>query len=290
MPDSIIQDERTERPIVSGPRQRSAQWGDLMIALAKAQGDVQGAKKDSQNPHFKSKYADLASVWDAIREPFAKNGLAVMQWPRVVENGVELETIIAHGEQFISDVLWMPCAQMTAHGIGSAITYARRYALMPIAGVAPEEDDGNGAVEGCKPAPGSAGGGTQFRPARRSPGMAQTESLRIDPADRDMVQGHGRSQYEADKAKKAAAGPLGGREATAKEARATKLRVKTDEKIDFLKNGAPWTRDGLNQYWVNETAWRTWMADANNEALGEYQRFLDAYANAEMTIRPVELA
>ncbi len=208
MPDTVMSAESSteQKLIVQGPRQRSPQWGDLMTALAKAQGEVQGAKKDSSNPHFKSSYADLSSVWDAIREPFAKNGLAVMQWPRVVEGGVELETIIAHGEQFISDVLWMPCAQMTAHGIGSAITYARRYALMPVAGVAPEDDDGNGAVDGHKPgAPGTAGAGTQFRPQRRSPGMAQTESLRVDPADRDMVQGDGRSQYEADKAKKAAA-------------------------------------------------------------------------------------
>jgi hypothetical protein len=203
----MAEHEDTDRDvIVQGPRQRSVQWGDLMTALAKAQGEIEGAKKDSQNPHFKSSYADLASVWSAIREPLSKNGLAITQWPRVVSGAVEVETILAHGEQFISDVLWMPCAKMDAHGIGSATTYARRYALMAIAGVAPEDDDGNAAIDRSG-APGSAGGGTQFRPARRSPGMAQTESLRVDPADRDMVQGDGRSQYEANKAKKAEALP-----------------------------------------------------------------------------------
>lgn len=159
-----------ENVIVQGPRQRSAQWGDLMTALAKAQGEIEGAKKGSVNPGFKradqpegAKYADLASVWDAIRAPMSKNGLAITQWPRVVQGAVEVETILAHGEQFISDILWMPCAQMNAHGIGSATTYARRYALMAVAGVAPEDDDGNAAIDRSG-VPGSAGGGRDFRP------------------------------------------------------------------------------------------------------------------------------
>lgn len=288
MPDTIInQSEEAAGVIVQGPRQRSAQWGDLMTALAKAQGEIEGAKKDSQNPHFKSSYADLASVWAAIREPLSKNGLALTQWPRVVNGAVEVETILAHGEQFISDVLWMPCSKMDAHGIGSATTYARRYALMAVAGVAPEDDDGNGAAIGGA---GTAGAGTQFRPARRSPGMAQTESLRVDPADRDMVQGDGRSQYEADKAKKAATGPLGGRESTPEEAVALKIKNGVDKRIDALKRGAPWTRDGLDQFWNADEKWINWMSDPNNKQLREYERFSNAYADAEMNIRPVELA
>ncbi len=295
--DTVMQTD-VPATIVQGPRQRSAQWGDLMTALAKAQGEIGGAKKDSINPAFKqpgkpegSKYADLASVWDAIREPLSKNGLAVMQWPRVVEGAVEIETIVAHGEQFISDVLWMPCSKMDAHGIGSAITYGRRYALMAVAGVAPEDDDGNGAVDGHKPgAPGSAGGGGQFRPARRSPGMAQTESLRVDPRDHDMVQGDGRSQYEADKAKKTSTGPLGGREATAEEAIATKITNAVNKRIDALKRGSPWTRDGLDQFWAGDKKWIDWMSDPNNKQLKEYERFTNAFADAEVNIRPVELA
>lgn len=173
--------------IVQGQRQRSKQWGDLMMALAKAQGEIEGAKKDSQNPHFRSSYADLASVWASIREPLSKNGLAITQWPRVAGIGVEVETILAHGEQFISDVLWMPCSKMDAHGIGSATTYARRYALMAIAGVAPEDDDGNGAVDGHKPgAAGTASGGTQFRPERRAPAtVGQALALAREEGERD---------------------------------------------------------------------------------------------------------
>lgn len=276
---------------------RSGEIKDLACALSKAQGAMENAKKDSENPGFKrdgknSTYADLASVWTAIRKPLADNGLCVMQWPRTVEGGVEIETELLHESgQFMRDTLWLPCPTMTVHTVGSTITYGRRYALMAIVGIAPEDDDGNAAMDGHKTgAPGSAGGGGQFRPARRSPGMAQTESLRVDPADKDMVQGDGRSQYEADKAKKAAHSNGATKEAEQANPRAAKLRVKTDEKIKFLKEGAPWTRDGLDQYWANETAWRTWMADANNNALNEWQRFLDAFADAEMTIRPVELA
>lgn len=191
MPDSVMSPEQDERPfIVQGPRQRSTQWGDLMVALAKAQGEIEGAKKDSEavvTGSTKRKYADLASVWTAIRAPLTKNGLAVMQWPRVVQNGVEIETIVAHGEQFISDVLWMPCAQMNAHGIGSAITYGRRYALMAVAGVAPEDDDGDGAMDRSG-VPGSAGGGKDFRPPgprRQSSWGEGGKQAAIEEAQRD---------------------------------------------------------------------------------------------------------
>jgi hypothetical protein len=272
MPDNIMnQSEEAAGVIVQGPRQRSAQWGDLMTALAKAQGEIEGAKKDSQNPHFKSSYADLASVWAAIREPLSKNGLALTQWPRVVNGAVEVETILAHGEQFISDVLWMPCSKMDAHGIGSATTYARRYALMAIAGVAPEDDDGNGAVDGHKPgAAGTASGGTQFRPARRSPGMAQTESLRVDPADRDMVQGDGRKQYEVDKAKKAAA--------SINTPAAAGSAIK---RIEWVKTSIAYLAD------KDEHVARDWWAE-NKERIAvietalptEYERLLDTYNEA----------
>lgn len=301
MTDSMIP-ETADNLIVQGPRQRSAQWGDLMIALAKAQGEIEGAKRSSVNPAFKqpgkpegSKYADLASVWDAIREPMSKNGLAIMQWPRVTDNAVEIETILACGEQFISDVLWIPCAQMTAHGIGSAITYGRRYALMAVAGVAPEDDDGNAAVEGHKPGvPGSAGGGGDFRPAgpRRFQGTGNGswgpggKQAAIDEAERDGLIDHTRKKGELPKK----TGPLGGREATPEEARAAKIKAKTDERISALKARKDWTRPALEKFWEDQANWREWMADPNNEALKDYERFTDAYQDAETNIKPVELA
>lgn len=285
--DTIInQSEESNGVIVQGPRQRSAQWGDLMTALAKAQGEIEGAKKDSQNPHFKSSYADLASVWAAIREPLSKNGLALTQWPRVVNGAVEVETILAHGEQFISDVLWMPCSKMDAHGIGSATTYARRYALMAVAGVAPEDDDGNGAAIGGS---GTAGAGTQFRPPgprRQSSWGEGGKQGVIEEAQRDGLTANAPPKG----ATSPKAGPLGGREATAEEAVALKIKNAVDKRIDALKRGKPWTRDSLDQFWNDDKKWIDWMSDPNNKQIKEYDRFSNAFADAEMSIRPVELA
>lgn len=289
MPDTILTPEAAPATfIVQGPRQRSTQWGDLMAALAKAQGEIEGAKKDSQNPHFKTSYADLASVWAAIREPLAKNGIVITQWPRVAQNAVELETIIAHGEQFISDVLWMPCGKMDAHGIGSAITYARRYALMAAVGVAPEDDDGQGAMEGHKPgAPGSAGAGTQFRPERRQqsswgPGG---KAAAIAEAEADGLIDHNRKKGELPKKP----GEPTAEETKAAE-RALKIKVKTDERIIALKSEKNWTRAKLDKFWADNTAWREWMSDPANEALKDYERFTDAFLDAENNLKPVELA
>lgn len=213
MPDTVMSNMETPQPMATGYQRRSVEFDKLAAAIAKAQGAMENAEKGAENLAFKrdgkpSTYATLGNVWDAIRKPLADNGLSVMQWPRTVDKGVEIETELLHESgQFMRDTLWLPCPTMTVHTIGSTITYGRRYALMSIVGIAPEDDDGNAAVDGHKPgAPGTAGAGSQFRPERRrNPGTAQTESLRVDPVDRDMVQGDGRSQYEADKAKKAAA-------------------------------------------------------------------------------------
>jgi hypothetical protein len=132
--------------------QRSDTIGKLFAALAKAQLAMDDATKDSANPHFRSKYADLSSVREAIRRPFAENGLAYTQFARfnTEAKAVEVETMLVHGEsgEFVSDTLAIPCPQATAHAIGSAITYGRRFSLMAVSGVAPaEDDDGNAASE-----------------------------------------------------------------------------------------------------------------------------------------------
>lgn len=138
-----------DEPIASVQRnfRRSESIAALAASLAKAQGEMEGAKKDSANPYFKSKYADLGSVWDAIRKPFSANGLAVMQFPRSTDGGVEIETLLAHSSgEWVAETLMLPASKHDAQGLGSAITYARRYGLQSIAGVAPEDDDGNAAV------------------------------------------------------------------------------------------------------------------------------------------------
>jgi hypothetical protein len=116
---------------------------ELASALSKAQGEIKGALKDSNNPFFKSKYADLSSVWDAIREPLAKNNLAVVQFP---QGDCSLLTILTHSSgEYMSASYTMTPTKKDPQGIGSAITYMRRYALQSVMGVCPEDDDGNQA-------------------------------------------------------------------------------------------------------------------------------------------------
>lgn len=129
---------------------------ELFTALSIAQGKIENAKKASTNPHFKSKYADLASVWDAGREVFTTEGLAVIQLPCEAPAGqVGLETTITHKSgQSMASKFFMPVAQANnPQAVGSALTYAKRYALLGAFGIAPEDDDGNAATtpSGSKP-------------------------------------------------------------------------------------------------------------------------------------------
>jgi hypothetical protein len=126
--------------------ERSESINELATALAVAQGVIEGAAKDSANPFFKSKYADLASVWDAIRAPLAENGLSVLQLPSAEGPKVTITTMLAHKSgQWIQSALTVTAKEDTPQAVGSAITYARRYALQSVVGVAPEDDDGERA-------------------------------------------------------------------------------------------------------------------------------------------------
>lgn len=128
---------------------QSEQINELAAALAIAQGKITGALKDSANPFFKSKYADLASVWDACREHLSANGLAVIQTTEDVESGICVKTTLAHKSgQWISGVLTMTPKDSSPQAAGSCLTYARRYALAAIVGVAQVDDDANAATHG----------------------------------------------------------------------------------------------------------------------------------------------
>jgi hypothetical protein len=121
----------------------------LAAALARAQGSMKGAVKDSANPFFKSKYADLASVVESIRSSFSANGLSYIQTVQPSDRDeVRVETMILHasGEWISCGVLALPVSKVDAQGYGSALTYARRYSLSAAVGVAPEDDDGNAAT------------------------------------------------------------------------------------------------------------------------------------------------
>jgi len=143
----------------------SEQINELAAALANAQGEIAGALKDSENPFYKSRYADLASVWAACRGPLSKAGLAVIQVPSAFLCGedqlqVTVETLLAHssGQWVRGEVSVITKGDPQA--VGSAVTYLRRYAVAAFVGVAPEAEDddaeaaqGRGLVAGAKAAP-----------------------------------------------------------------------------------------------------------------------------------------
>ena len=117
-------------------------------ALVKAQALIEGAVKDSSNPAFRSKYADLSAVLAVIRQPMADNDLCVLQSPIRADGGVEVETLILHKSgEWIAQSCFIPINKWDAHGTGSGITYGRRYGLMSIFCIGTEDDDGNTAVE-----------------------------------------------------------------------------------------------------------------------------------------------
>lgn len=125
----------------------------LAEALAKAQGAFQTASKDKTNPHFGSKYADLASIMEACRGPLSENGLSFVQVLNNDDKGVLVVTRLMHvSGEFIESPCWLPVAQKTPQGYGSAITYARRYGFATLIGIASEvDDDGNAANGSGKP-------------------------------------------------------------------------------------------------------------------------------------------
>lgn len=126
---------------------RSDQINEIAAALAKAQAEIEGAEKSRTNPAFKSQYATLADAWDACRGPLSKNGLSIVQLPTFTDGKARVTTMLLHSSgQFIEESLDLPVSKSDAQGIGSAITYGRRYGLMAMAGIAPDDDDdGNSA-------------------------------------------------------------------------------------------------------------------------------------------------
>lgn len=143
----------------SGNGNNSNGIGNLATALAAAQGQIKSAEKNASIPN-RGRYADLASTWDACREALSNHGLSVVQIPLNGENDtVGVTTVLMHksGES-ISGTLFLPVGQRTPQAVGSAITYARRYMLAAMVGVAPEDDDGQDAAKG-------AGSHVENRPA-----------------------------------------------------------------------------------------------------------------------------
>lgn len=255
--DSIIQQTGIE-PVPY--RNRSSSIVELAAALVKAQAAMEGAKKENKaivTGTTARTYADLASVWEAVRKPLTDNGLGIVQWPRTAGNGVEIETTLLHTSgQFMSDVLWVPANKMDAQGLGSAITYGRRYALMAVTGIAPVDDDGEDAVKGL----GSASSGGEFRPAGRRPlppaVQRQDRAAQTAEAQRDGLTAN---------PKKETAPPASG-------ANATKRAMWCQDAMDGFKL-AP-SKDALNDWWKSNTE-RLQIVEESMPML--YEKLLIAY-------------
>ena len=127
--------------------QKSDSINELAAALSKAQGQMSGALKDSQNPFYKSNYADLGSCWDSIRRPLSDNGLSVIQAVDSIDNAIFIETILTHTSgQFVSSRIKINPTKDDPQGVGSAITYYRRYSLAAMVGLYQIDDDANAAT------------------------------------------------------------------------------------------------------------------------------------------------
>lgn len=162
---------------------------DLAAALALAQAEVSHAKKDTANDFFKSSYADLAAVTDACRAALAKNGLAVVHAPASTDGlTVTVDCRLVHKSgQWMQTSLTLKPGKSDPQGIGSAITYARRYTLAAMVGVATEDDDGNAASRGSTPAQRETPPRANGRPSGPAPSNGSSNGHAANGSGRDAL-------------------------------------------------------------------------------------------------------
>ncbi len=148
----------------------------LAGALSKAQSEMSGAKKSAKNPFFKSNYANLEEVINCIKDPFANHGLSFLQFPVSADGFAGVETTIMHESgEWVSNEFMLKCAKNDPQGMGSAITYARRYGLQSAVGLPSEDDDSNAATKRSQPAP-------QAKPAPNVPAINTVDVTIVDHA------------------------------------------------------------------------------------------------------------
>jgi hypothetical protein len=158
---------------------KSETINDLAGALARAQGEMKNPPLDGTNPHFRSRFATLAGIRDTILPVLSRHGLSVIQSAGSSERGPVLTTLLLHtsGQWVETDGLELPASKQDAQGYGSALTYARRYSLLALAGVTgDDDDDGNGAVEPAKK-PHPAQVATNMKPGAKSVELANGAEL-----------------------------------------------------------------------------------------------------------------
>lgn len=121
---------------------KSESIGKLAESMSKAQASLKSAPFNRVNPHFKNRYADLTSVIDTARKPLSENGLTFMQFVSCSGPVVSVETVIAHSSgEWISGTLSLTATKADPQGVGSAITYAKRYGLCAALGISADDDD-----------------------------------------------------------------------------------------------------------------------------------------------------
>jgi len=163
---------------------------ELAAALAKCQGALSSVGKDREvKGTYSFKYATLSAIWDVVRKPLAENGLSVIQLPSIGERKVFVETRLQHASGgWVSSLIEMPVAQQTPQGIGSALSYARRYALSAMLGVVSDDDDDDGlaaaastnTVERRQPSPTPRAQVTQYSKPNQSPAPQAQAKAAVD--------------------------------------------------------------------------------------------------------------
>ena len=151
----------------------------ISTAFVKAQKAFGPALKTSTNPHFKSKYADLAACIEAVIDALNNNGIALVQQSHHCEDGVIVETLFVHesGEVISGGKFHVVASKQDPQGYGSAMTYARRYSLQAACGIAPEDDDGNRAIA---PTP------TVQKPTVQKPTVQKPTKPVAEPLEREL--------------------------------------------------------------------------------------------------------
>jgi ERF superfamily len=185
----------TTGEIVETPRYNeimSVEIDKIAIALSKCQGKIEGAIKDSENPFFKSTYADLSSVWEACRKPLSENGLAITQIVEPTHNEkIRLLTFLLHSSgEWIKSILELRPTKQDPQGYGSCLTYMRRYSLAAIVGIAPEDDDAEAATDrgknkspvSLKSQKGKEGSGSGSPDDKKDSGITPPESPESQPS------------------------------------------------------------------------------------------------------------
>ncbi len=149
MEEKTLSDKQSDTQITmppSGSIEMSDNCSSLFKSLAKAQTEMDGIVKDAVNPFFKSEYATIESVINAVRPALNNNGLAIMQFPTTTDRSAGVMTMITHESgEWIRSWYRMPVSKQDTHGFGGAITYSRRYAIVSMlcSGAPDGDDDGN---------------------------------------------------------------------------------------------------------------------------------------------------